>query len=361
MIGVPTFFASIDYVKSAMSTSISSLFKSEPEEAQDSDKLHELYWNRAELKKEFAALRNEKYALQDRVKEQKGATARVEQKMAHLESLLLDREWVYNVVVFYQLKRLNTLCHGKLSRFAEQLKQQREARVHNKVLDSWKQQRNAEASTIERQIGEIRLQTQLLEDQLQSERHKLLTMNGVVRLFRGRSVASQVDEIAASIESGQQTERELLAELDRNQNRAPPDHQGLDVATKRSINFMILSFAQQLYLFFADDNLAELAREASEKSVGAINYGSKHDCDEILERLDKRWDALEKVVDSAETLKKRAQKLANSAEFRDEEDAVPVPASVATVYAIDENGVVREKDVNVLRENFFRVAQVLSR
>lgn len=344
-----------------MSTNISSLFKSQPEEAQDNEKLHELYWNRAELKKEFAALRNEKYALQDRIKEQKGATARVEQKMAHLESLLLDREWVHNVVVFYQLKRLHAHCHGKLSRFAEQLKQQREARVQSKVMDSWNQERNAEASEIERQIGEVRLQTQLLEDQLQSERHKLMTMNGVVRLFRGRSVAAQVEEVAASIESGQTTERELLAELDRNQSKTPPDHAGLDIGTKRSINFMILSFLQQLYLFFSEDNLAEFAREANEKSVGAINYGSKYDCDEILERLEKRWEALEKAVDSAEILKKRAQMLASNAEFRDEHDAVPVPGSVAIVYAIDENGVVREKDVNVLRDNYFGVATVLSR
>ena len=344
-----------------MSTSISSLFKSEPEEGQDNEKLHELYWNRAELKKEFAALRNEKYALQDRVKEQKGATARVEQKMAHLESLLLDREWVYNVVVFYQLKRLHAHCHGKLSRFSEQLKQQREARVHSKVMDSWNQKRNAEASALERQIGETRLQTQLLEDQLQSERHKLMTMNGIVRMFRGRSVASQVEELAAGIEAGQATERQLLTELDRNQSKAPPDHEGLDIGTKRTINFMILSFLQQLYLFFSEDKLSELAREANEKSVGAVNYGSKHDCDEILERLEKRWDALENSVDSAEVLKKRAQMLANNAEFRDEEDAVPVPASVATVFAIDENGVVREKDVNVLRDNYFGVATVLSR
>ncbi|MEL7185410.1 MAG: hypothetical protein AAFN50_03100 [Pseudomonadota bacterium] len=337
------------------------MFKSEPEEVQDKDKLHELYWNRAELKKEFAALRNEKYALQDRINEQKGATARVEQKLQHIESLLLDREWVYNVAVFYQLKRLNAHCHAKLGRFAEQLKQQREARVQNKVMDTWNQQRNAQASAIEKKIGEVRLQTQLLEDQLQSERHRLLTMNGFVRLFRGRSAAARIEEIAAGIESGQAAEQELLGELEQNQNRTPPDHAGLDIATKRSINFMILSFLQQLYLFFADDNLAELAREASEKSVGAVNYGSKYDCDEILERLDKRWAALEKVVDSAEILKKRAQLLANNAEFRDADDAVPVAVSLATVYAIDDNGVIREKDVNVLRDNYFGVAQVLSR
>ena len=105
-------------------TSLTGLFKAVPEETQDNDKLVDLFRNRAELKKEFAAQRNEKYQLQDRVKQHEGATARVQQKMDHLESLLLDREWVHNVVVFYQLRRLAAHCRAKVERFAEELKQQ---------------------------------------------------------------------------------------------------------------------------------------------------------------------------------------------------------------------------------------------
>ena len=52
--------------------------------------------------------------------------------------------------------------------------------------------------------------------------------------------------------------------------------------TKRSINLMILAFAQQLYLHFEEDDLAVMAKEASEKSVGAVNYGTKAECDLIL-------------------------------------------------------------------------------
>ena len=36
------------------------------------------------------------------------------------------------------------------------------------------------------------------------------------------------------------------------------------------------------------DNLAAMAKEASAKSVGAINYESKTDCDEIIERIEQR-------------------------------------------------------------------------
>jgi len=342
-------------------SSLTGLFKAEPEDAQDNDKLVDLFRNRAELKKEFAALRNEKYQLQDRVKTHEGATARVQQKMDHLESLLLDREWVHNVVAFYQLRRMAAHCNAKLARFAEQLKQQREQRVQDKIHEDWNQQQGGRIADIESAIGKHRLQTQLLEDQLQVERHKLTAMNGVSKMFRGKNHEAEIDEIVARIDAGQEEEREMLQSLEAINNTSPPDHDGLDTATKRSVNFMILSFAQQLYLHFEEDNLAAMAKEASEKSVGAINYGTKYECDEIIQRIEERWDSMESVTDYADVLQKRAKFIAEHAMFRNEEDVVPAPGSAATVYAIDANGVVKEKDANLIGDNYFGIAKVLSR
>ena len=341
--------------------SLTGLFKSVAGETGDSEKLLDLYWNRAELKKEFAALRNEKYQLQDRIKQHEGSTARVQQKMDHLESLLQDPEWVHNVVVFYQLRRLDIHCNGKLERFAEQLKQQREQRLHNRALVSWNERCSEEADLIESQIGEQRMQVQLLEDQLQAERHKLMTMNFLAKLLRGRRLATGIDEILARIEIGQQQEHEMLLALDNLQEQAPPDYAGLDIAEKRSINFMILSFAQQLYLHFVEDNLVAMAKEATEKSVGAVNYGSKHECEILMELLEKRWDSMEKATSYTEVLQKRAQMIAEQASFGGEDNAVPAATSVETTYSIDDNGVVREIDVNLMRENYFGIAKVLSR
>jgi hypothetical protein len=342
-------------------TSLTGLFKAVPQETQDNDKLVDLFRNRAELKKEFAALRNEKYQLQDRIKQHEGATARVQQKMDHLESLLLDREWVHNVVAFYQLRRLAAHCNVKLTKFAEQLKQQREQREHGQVLSEWNEQREEKAAVIENSIGEQRLQTQLLEDQLQAERHKLVTMNGLAKMFHKNSLQADIDEIAARIERGQTNENELLQALEKIHNLDPPDHDGLDRASKRSINFMILSFVQQLYLHFEEDGLAAMAKEASEKSVGAVNYGSKYECDEIIERIEKRWDSMRSVTEFADVLQKRAKLIADHAMFTNDDDVVPASGTVATVYAIDANGVVREKDASLLGDNYFGVAKVLSR
>ena len=159
------------------------MFKSETEAPQDNDKLVDLFRNRAELKKEFAALRNEKYQLQDRIKTERGATERVQQKLNHLESLLLDPEWVHSVVAYYQLRRLANHCEAKLARFAEQLKQQREKKVHSKVLVAWNEERKQDSAKVQAQVGECRMKVQMLEDKLQSERHKLATMGGIARVL----------------------------------------------------------------------------------------------------------------------------------------------------------------------------------
>lgn len=356
----------LDYVKGITDlTSLTAIFGSsneKPDEQEpDSEKLLNLYWNRAELKKEFAELRSEKYRLQERVKEHEGATARVQQKLDHLENLLLDPEWVYNIVTFFQLRALNNQCKSKLAKFAEQLKQQREQRLQSQVLDEWNEQRADEAAGVEREVGEQRMQVQTLEDRLQTERHSLARMSSFLRLLRGKRVTFRLDRLAESLDSAQKNERSLLLQLDEIGKRLPPGTRGLDIATKRLINFMILSFAQQLYLHFEDDDLAALAKESGEKSIGAINYGGEASCDEIIGRMRKRLDKLANTAEFAEPLQRRAKSIAEKAVFRGDDDAVPVGVSVSTVYVFDKNGDIKEHEKNLLGENYWNLINVVSR
>ena len=341
---------------------LTGIFKAvhEPPE-QDNDKLVDLFRNRAELKKEFAALRDEKYRLQDRVKEHRASIERVEQKLNHLESLLLDPEWVHNVVTFYQLRRLAAHCASRLARFAEQLKQQREKRILDGVLEPWRARQERARAEAEAAIGEHRMLVQRLEDQLQAERHRLDMMGGVSRVIKGKALSQAIENIEQSISEAHAREAELMRELEAIESAEPPPNPGLDIAAKRSINFMVLSYAQQLYLQYFEDNIVGLAKEAAEKSVGAVNYGGKADCDEILERLAGAREEAGRAESSSEGLQKRAKLIAEQATFRRDSDSVPVPATVATVFDINANGVVSKIDANLLGENYFALAKVLSR
>ena len=346
-------------------TSLTAIFGSSTEKPDDnemeSEKLLNLYWNRAELKKEFAELRSEKFQLQERAKEHEGATARIQQKLEQLENLLLDPAMVYSTVTYFQLRGLNLKCQSKVAKFAEQLKRQREQKLHSQLVEEWNQGRSEEAIGVEHQIGEQRLQAQMLEDRLQAERHRLATMSGFMKIFRGRSLTSSLDKIAASIDAAHCSERLLLGELAQIQDRDPPDTQGLDVATKRTINFMILAFAQQQFLALREDDIANLAKEAGEKSVGAINYGGRHACEELLAKIKDRRDALSAKTDLAGELKTRAKMIAEHATFRDQSDAVPEAASVSNIYEFGSDGSVKKSQLNLLGENYWNVAGVVSR
>lgn len=343
-------------------TSLTAIFGSSQEEPTgDTEKLLELYWNRAELKKEFANLREQTFQLKDQVKTEQGRTARMQQKYEHLENLLLDPEWVHNVVTFYQLRALNNICKEKLARFAESLKRQREQRQHSRMLEAWNDKRRGEAQSVETAIGELRMRVHMLEDQLQAERHRFSVMSGFVRFFRKRSVTRSLDKISSDIAAAGEQESQLQQELAAIQAREAPDTQGLSKGDKRSINLMILSYAQHIYLHYADDNLAYLLKESGEKSVGAINYGNKSDCDHLLTLLSERGASLVEAKNIAEVLQQRARLLSETAAFRSDDDAVPSAASVSMVYEIDPAGGVRKEEVNVLGENYWDIAKVVSR
>ena len=327
---------------------------------RESDRLLKLYRNRAELKKRFAGLRKEQFRLKSRIKKQEGATARVQKKLDYLEELLNDPEWVFNVATHYQLRNLNLHCESKVENFAEHLKKQVEQRQHNQLLSGWNEQRAEETASIERSIGEQRSQVQKLEDQLMVEQRRLLSMSGLFKFYRRRSVTANISNLSATIHSVQRVEEELLLQHDEVQNRNPPDTEGLDIPTKRMINFMILAFAQQLYLHLSGDDLAGMAKEAAEKSVGKINYGGKEECDGIVSRVVKRVSSFDKATDFADTLQQCAKLIAKQAQFQNDDDAIPVSSTISTVFGINDKGVIKTKDANLLGEDYWNLATVLS-
>ena len=337
------------------------LFGVASEHGDEKEKLVELFRNRAELKKEFAALSKERYRLLQLLKEQQGATARITQRLEHLEGLLVDPEWVNTVVVFYQLRSLNRRCTGRLARFAEQLKQQREKRVRDAQVEGWRDDCNARRKVVDEELSAQRQQLQRLEGQISAERQRAESMSGFSKIFNRRTASEQLTELEGQLEALRDKERTLLEKVDALEGAVPPDAPGLSLAEKRSVNFMILAFAQELFLQFGDRSLAALVKESNDKSVGAINYGNKRDCDLLLERINAHVEAMENAGDYADLLKRRAELIAEHAIFTDDEDAVPIAGTVATVFAINGNGVVTKSDANLLGDNYWGLGNVLSR
>lgn len=330
-------------------------------DAPASDAMLELYWNRAQIKKAYAEAKAEKLALSKQVHERDGSVARLEQKLAQIEDLLLDPEWVYSVAVHYQLRALNERCCRRVAAFAEQLKRQQETRSHRALVDDWHSKRATRASKVSQEL-------KLVHKGLEASDHRVAEAEAahratpiLLRLFKRPALKKELGRLAKARSVLHEKEDELKASLTELGSSAPPEQPGLGTAAKRSVNFMILSFAQQLYIQFEDDNLASLVKEAGDKSAGTIRYGDEEQCQRLLGDVRSRWDKLGNIGGVAGTLQKRAKILSDQAMFMRDVDTVPEPASVAMLICINDGGAVSSKNADLLGEDYWKLSKVLSR
>src|ERR1700731_4977910 len=98
----------------------------------DEERLMQLFQNRAGLKKAYADLKDEFHLLRDRLKQQEGATIRIQEQLDALGELLGDPKTGFGALVFFQLRALWKTCHQQLSAFATELTRQQEARERAK-------------------------------------------------------------------------------------------------------------------------------------------------------------------------------------------------------------------------------------
>ncbi len=341
--------------------SLATLFKGPPPDDDVSDKLVNLFQKRVELKKEFAGLRKNQYRLEDRVKIEAGNSARVQQQLDRLEQMLLNPKDAPNVLAHYQLKGLANRCHRKLAKFGEQLKQQREQKQQNQRITDWNKQRFQESRVAEKRLADLRSELMDYRAECAGAEDALASMNGLLKLFKRRSVVRLVGQLQQKMAIGQSEEESLLESIAVIQSREPPRVDGIDNASKRQLNFMIIAYAQELLLNFADAELADMARGAAEHGAGATNYGGRKECNRLIDRIENCLNTMSQTTESSEAIMRRSKLIAENAVFRNESDVVPKSASVSTVFAFREDGEVIETKADILGENYWEIASILSR
>jgi hypothetical protein len=337
------------------------LFRSLPLDQAEDSKLHDLYRSRAALKKKFAAADLENRRLRQIVKKQQGSTALVEQKLEHLETLLRDPQWVHNLVVFYQLRGLNARCCDKLETFAAQLKLRNDKRRRAQVLGKWQARRSAKFKHIAAALARQRNEMKAIESQVNAERANIESMNRFSKLLKGRQSTGALDTLEEQFAAAREREAELVCKLEQVKGLQPPEVPGVETGAKRSINFMILAFAQDLLLRFSDRNFAAMVREASAAPPGEIQYGSPGDCARLLQQLAEETARIEKLSDSAAVLKERATRIAEHADFASPDDAIPAAGTVAAVFAFDSNANVETTDWDLLGQDYWGLSGVTVR
>ncbi len=168
----------------------------------EEERLMQLFQNRAGLKKAYADLKDEFHLLRDRLKQQEGATIRVQEQLDALGDLLADPRTGFGALVFFQLRGLWKICHQQLSTFTSDLTRQQEAKEtarHNAECEAAK---NARLADVERRLQSAASDADLNREQLAGAQNELQRLTAFWHYFKRRRLQKSLESLRQGVVSG---------------------------------------------------------------------------------------------------------------------------------------------------------------
>ncbi len=300
------------------------LRSAEPDQrALDAERVERLFRNRAELKKAYSEVQEELFRLKDRLKQQEGATARVQEMLEHLEERLGRPEMAHSTLVFYQLRRFWRSATALLCGFAADQEREhadRERRVFLAALNREQFDRRNTAETAVRAAEAALAATVREQARLQGERGGL---GRPWHHFKRKEVEAALIAVASrkTLEEGglQRARGTLEAILVDGEAPFP----GLSVAARRAINLSLVAYAELLTARFGKSAVPAQARAAARHSEACEDYGSRQDCESLLADIARSQQLLEQNPDLRAQIRVRVDQLAALAGYASPNDTVP--------------------------------------
>ncbi|GFE85125.1 hypothetical protein [Steroidobacter agaridevorans] len=329
----------------------------------EDERLLQLYWNRAELKKELSRLQDERHKLIEQLNKHEATFARNSEQLLQLEEFLGNPETGPHGLVYFQLRALWRASSAKVARFAQQLQQQQADREQRRQVLEFDRARRQQLADFDRRIAAARSRADMLEAQLKLQETKLEKMRGFWNYARRRRLA---EEIAAEREQWDLAATEVTDLSDDRialEEKAPPALQGISVDGRRIVNTAVIAYAQQLVVAMSAGGLAVLAKETITKRVFDMKYGTREDCSRLMTLLREALAIVKNEKDDLSGLKERTDALRAVAAYRSDADTVPLtdsigtlPVPVAPVSGLETGN---KAGVNVLVDDYWDLYQAL--
>lgn len=329
----------------------------------DEERLMQLFQNRAGLKKAYADLKDEFHLLRDRLKQQEGATIRVQEQLDALGDLLGDPKTGFGALVFFQLRALWKTCHQQLSSFATDLARQQEARElakHQADIEAERQSRLADADERLRtaQAAADAERRSLVETQAQIDR-----LTAFWHYFKRRRAQKGLEALRNRVVAADAAVGELHAERSGIEHEAAPEFPGISLAARRNINLAIISYAELLCEHVDAFGLATRAKESVARRVHEMSFGSRSECEGYMQRVQKAHAAVLNQKQMTGAVKSKLERLRATSEYRNSADTVPTADSLVTAPDLDPEKPRAAAAVawNVLAEDYWDLYTVLLR
>lgn len=333
---------------------------------QGQESLLKLYWNRAGVKRELVNLKREHYELLEKLEQQEGAIHRAQNQLEGLERLLTDPLAAANAMVYFQLRHMWRVGSLKVEQFGRELRHQREKRERQQLHNTVLAKRNRRLNAIKEKLDELLQKRKSTIEEASRLEQRLESLNVVLRLLSGSRLRGRLDGMKSNRAALEERIDEYNEIIEKIQGEPLPEPDGLSLESRRLINVAIIALAQHLVVHFCEHDLARLARKAAKRSVADMKFGDRRICDQMVERIRERIEALNQDKQLADQVKQRADVLINDVRYQHDTDSAPMSEGLAEISrrpAGPGAGPARAEDaplrVNVLEDNLWDLSDVL--
>ena len=290
-----------------------------------------LFRNRAELKKAYGGLQDEVFRLKDLLKQQEGATQRVQDMLNTLEGRLGAAETAYPALVFYQLRRLWQTGRELISQMVADLVRQQEERERRAHLAQHNRRQFARRPGAE---GVLRAAQGLHEQataQLAAVEKERAALTRFWHYFERRALQRRIAAAEAAVVSAGVSLGEAQLGVEAIAGEATPEFPGLTLPARRAINLTAIAYAEALCLRLMPLKapMLTLAREAIARRETADDYGSPRECVLLMGQIARAHTLISAREGVTQEIRARSERLQRVARYRGEADTSPAPSSLA--------------------------------
>ncbi len=294
----------------------------------DEERLMQLFQNRAGLKKAYADLKDEFHLLRDRLKQQEGATIRVQEQLDALGDLLGDPKTGFSALVFFQLRMLWKTCHQQLSTFATDLTRQQETRETAKHKAETEAAKNLRLADVDRRYQEAAGHADLQRQLLAAAQSEIGRLTAFWHYFRRRRRQKALESLRSQMVAADSAVGDLHAERSAVEHEAMEEFPGISLAARRTINLAIISYAELLCEHVDAFGLAARAKEAVARRVHEMSFGTREECEGYMQRVQKALATMSGQKQMTTALKLKLDRLRTACEYRNSADTVPTADSL---------------------------------
>ncbi len=288
-----------------------------------------LFRNRAELKKAYGELQEEIYRLKDRIKQQEGATQRVQEMLGALETRLGATETAFPALAFYQLRRLWQAGRELLQRFVAELAAQQEERERRQQLAEHNRRQFAKRQAAEQRLHDAQRLAAEEATQLTELEGRRARLKRFWHYFKRRALEQAIARTRAATAAADVSLAAASTAVEEIGRESALEFPGLSLDARRAINIAAIAYAEVLCARLARTQLVMQAREATRHREATDEYGSRAECEALMQQIERAHDLLLGRANLTQEVKQRSDRLKQVARYRAATDAAPTAESLA--------------------------------